>query len=68
MDNIRPPNRMSTGHFMPPAERALEARFSSIIEDWPDESKIALRDAIVAALDEAFLAGVAAAKRAANGQ
>lgn len=39
-------------------------QFIVITHDYPPESKQSLRDAIVEALDEAFLAGVAAAQRA----
>lgn len=64
MTPIAPPDRCAKGYTMAPKERALAVQFLFIAHDFPPESKQSLREAIVEALDEAFLAGVAAAQRA----
>lgn len=45
--------RMRADYKAGPAERHLMMQFVVITHDWPRESRESLRDAIVAALDEA---------------
>lgn len=65
---VPPKSRRESGYVFAPQERVLVNHLIWATADWPEESRRNLRDAVIDALDEASLYGIAAAAAAVDAE